>query len=109
AATCFAAFHLDGNDLDLDTHSDDGTDDVDPEDTAVNLVEGTYDFYQVDARDKADVHFYQNGVLVDGTGPYILTAETGTMRAVVHMEKTNNDTVGKVLLRDMWIRTAARA
>lgn len=88
-------FHIDGNTLDLDLASDDGTTDTTLVDTTVNIVEGTPFLCQLDLRDIAAVKAYVNGVRVlDGTtgAATTLAITTGTFKAIAHMEKTSDDT-----------------
>lgn len=101
AITAFAAFHLDGSALDLKTHSDDGTTDVAPDDTDVNVVNGTKVFLQIDGRDKTALKFYVNGARVNSAAAFVLTAYTSTLLVIAHMEKTSDDTVGKTIVQNM--------
>lgn len=95
AITQRVGFHLDGNTLDLDLASDDGSTDTTLVDTTVNIVEGTPFLCQLDLRDIAAIKAYVNGVRVlDGTtgAATTLAVATGTFKAIAHMEKTSNDT-----------------
>ena len=105
----FIAFHLDGNDLDLDAHSDDGTTDIAPVDTEQDLTEDTYYFFQIDLRDKTAPLLYVNGVLCTSTG-IVMSAYTGALRAVLAIEKSGtDDTPGEIRVRELNVRTGVTA
>lgn len=107
AVVSFATFHLDGAALDLKVQSDDGTTDVAAVDTTVNLVDDTYVFLQIDARDLADVKFYVNGIRVNAATTFAVKAATA-LYAIAHMEKTSNDTVADLRVKAMRVyRTIA--
>lgn len=106
AVTEFVSFHLDGNDLDLDTQSDDGTTDVAPDDTGVDLVEGTYVELWIDCRNPNDVQMYADGVLVNAATVHTLAAAVGPLKPIVHMEKTSDDTPAEVRVDFLRVRTA---
>lgn len=95
AITQRVGFHIDGNTLDLDLASDDGSTDTTLVDTTINIVEGTPFLCQLDMRDIANIKAYVNGVRVlDGTtgAATTLAIATGTFKAIAHMEKTSDDT-----------------
>lgn len=97
AITQRVGFHLDGNTLDLDAGSDNGTTDTGLIDTTVNIVEGTPFLCQLDLRNPSDILAYVNGVRVlDGTtgAATTLAIAAGTFKAIAFMEKTANDTPG---------------
>jgi hypothetical protein len=98
AIAAFAAFHLDGNDLSLKAHSDDGTTDVAAVDSGVDLVAQTYYAFRIDLTNKADVKFSYRAVGVtdwtrinSGT-TYNMSAYAGALTPIVLVEKTENDT-----------------
>lgn len=97
-------FHIDGNVLNILAESDDGTTEVAATDTTVDYVVGTELFLQIDARDVTDVQLYIDGVNVLPATTFVLTAATGPMKALAHMEKTSNDTPGSVRVDEMWLR-----
>jgi len=101
--SCF--FHLDGSALSILVESDDGTTEVAADDSTIVAVDDTYAFYQIDARDLSDVKAYINGVLQGGGETLVLSAATGPLIAIVHCEKTSNDTTCDVRVKDMHIRT----
>lgn len=95
-AANFAAFHLDGDDLNIDVHSDDGTTDVAPVDSTVDIVAGTPIFLQIDGRDETNIKFYINGVRVASGSTFTLTAASNALKLIFHMEKTSNDSPGVI-------------
>lgn len=100
AITQRVGFHIDGNTLDLDLASDDGTTDTGLIDTTINIVEGTPFLCQLDIRDRADIKAYVNGVRVlDGTTGAATTlkvAAAAVLKCIAHMEKTSDDTPANV-------------
>lgn len=89
----FAAFHLDGDDLVIDAHSDDGTTDVAPTTTTLSIAAGTPVRFTLDGRDQTNVKYYINGAEVNAATSNlgVLTAATGPLFAVVTAEKTSDD------------------
>lgn len=106
AITEFVAVHFDGNTLDIDTHSDDGTTDVAPDDTDFDATDDTYFDIVIDGRDPSDIQIYINGDLVNGSVTFTLGAATGPLKAIVHMEKTSDDTVADVRVDFLRVRIA---
>jgi predicted RecA/RadA family phage recombinase len=98
-------FHVDGNVLNILAESDDGTTEVAATDTTVDYVEGTPFFVQIDARNLADIQLYINGVNVLPASVFKLDAATGPIKALLHVEKTSNDTVANVQVSMMHVRT----
>jgi len=103
-------FHVDGNSLDLLAESDDGTTEVSATDTTVNVTAGSavanrVEFW-IDARDPADVKLYVDGVRVLSATAFVLTAATGPLGALAHLEKTSSTaTAGPVYIDRLTIRT----
>lgn len=104
AISQFAAFHLDGNDLSLKVHCDDGTTDTAAVDTTVDLVDNTYYAFKVDYTDPASVKFYYRAVgapawtrLASGT-TFDCSAFTSNLTPIVMVEKTSDDTTADVRL-----------
>lgn len=89
----FAAFHLDGDDLVIDAHSDDGTTDVAPTTTTLSIAAGTPVRFTLDGRDTTNVKYYVNGAEVNAatSNMGVLTAATGPLFAIIHAEKTSDD------------------
>jgi len=107
----FAAFHLDGDDLNIDVHSDDGTTDVAPVDSTLDWVAGTPVYLVLDGRDETDIKAYVNGVRVlDGTTgadtTLALTAGSAALKAIFHAEKTSDDSPGVFQLDALRVRIA---
>lgn len=98
-------FHLDGNALDIKAESDDGTTEVAATDTTVNAVDDTYAEYWIDCRDPADCKLYINGVLVLSDTDFVLSAATGPLVPIVHVEKTSNDTTADVRVEWLGVRS----
>lgn len=97
--------HLDGNDLNLDAESDDGTTEVAATDTTIDLVEGTYVDFRMDCRDLTDIQIYVDAVLVLTASVFALDAATGPMKLLAHMEKTSDDSPGEMRVSHLAIRT----
>ena len=99
--------HLDmGGSLNILAESDDGTTEVAATDTTVDWVVGTPFHIAIDGRDETDIQIYVNGVLVLGGSTFTLTAATGPLKALFHLEKTSNDSPGVVSLDSMTVRIA---
>ena len=89
----FAAFHLDGDDLVIDAQSDDGYTDTAITTTTISIVAGTPIRFTLDGRDITNVKYYINGVEVNAatSGMGDLTLATGPLKAIIHAEKTSDD------------------
>jgi len=105
----YAAFHLDGTDLTLKTQTDDTVTPVAADDSGVDLVDDTFAFLQIDARDKANVKFYANGVQLNSAAVFHLNASVADLLAIIHLEKTSDDTVADVRMRRMTLRSSVSA
>lgn len=80
SSNAFASFHNDGDDLVIDTESDDGTTDRPILSTGISHVAADYSEYWIDMRDDANILFYIDGVLVDtSAAKRILTAKLTTV------------------------------
>ena len=100
----FVAFHLDGSDLSLKLHSDDGTTDTGAVDTTVDLVDNTYYAFRIDYSDLSDVKFYYRALgavawtrLAAGS-TFDVSAATANWTPIVMVEKTTDDTTFDVRL-----------
>ena len=101
-----AFFHFDlGADLNIDAESDDGTTEVAATDTTVDFAVGTPVFLQIDGRDPASLKFYINGVRVLSATTFNISAATGPLKALFHLEKSSNDSPGNVHLDVLRVRT----
>lgn len=98
-------FHVDGNVLNILAESDDGTTEVAATDTLVDYVEGTPFFVQIDASNLADIQLYINGVNVLPATVFRLDNGTGPIKALLHVEKSSNDTICDVRVESMHLRT----
>jgi len=98
----FVAFHLDGSDLSLKIHSDDGTTDTAAVDSTVDLVDDTYYAFKIDYADLTDVKFYYRALTTSqwtqlATGStFDVSASTANWTPIVMVEKTSNDTTADV-------------
>ncbi len=97
--------HVDGNVLNILAESDDGTIEVTATDTTVDYVEGTYFEVWMDLRNPADIQIYIDGVLVLPSSVFRLDAATGPLKALIHVEKSSNDTVAIVDTEFVRVRT----
>lgn len=100
----FVAFHLNGANLSLLTHSDDGTTDTAAVDSGVDLVDDTYYCFKIDWTDNSDVKFYYRAMgattwtrLNSGT-TFDVSASIQSWTPIVMVEKTSNDTTADVRL-----------
>jgi|GEM_PF-1941659 len=101
--SCF--FHADlGADLNLDAESDDGTTEVAATDTTVDLVAFTPVEVWIDARDLTDIQLYVNGVNVLPDSVFALGDATGPLKALFHLEKSANDSLGEVQVSHLAVR-----
>jgi len=98
--------HLDGNTLDLFAESDDGTTEVAATDTTVNIVLGTPVHFLIDGRNPADVQIYVNGVLMLGSTVFDVSAATGPLKLLAHLEKSADDTIADYRISKLRVRTA---
>lgn len=107
AVAAFATVQLDGASLNINTHSDDGTTDRAPADSTIDAVDDTFFEVWIDARDDANVKYYIDGVLVDtsATKRVLTAALTTAVAAMLHVEKTSDDTVADVRVTRMRVRT----
>ena len=104
-----AFFHFDmGADLNIDCESDDGTTEVAATDSTVDFAVGTPVHLVLDGRDESDVKFYINGaeVLSATANLGAISAATGPLKALFHLEKSSNDSPGVVQLDMLRVRIA---
>lgn len=92
--SCF--IHIDSNALDILAESDDGTIEVDATDTTVNYAEGTRFEFWMDLRDPSDVQIYIDGVLILSGTTFNISAASGPLKLLFHVEKSGNDTLLEV-------------
>lgn len=107
----FVAFHLDGSDLSLKIHSDDGTTDTAAVDTGVDLVDDTFYCFRIDYRDLTDVQFFyravgaENWIRLNSTTTYSVSAASANWTPIVMVEKTSDDTTFDVRLDRVIVRS----
>ncbi len=104
-------FHIDGGALDLFAESDDGTTEVAATDTTVNVTAGSAvsDRFEcwIDARDPASVKLYVNGVRVLSATTFNISAATGPLGILAHLEKTTGTaTAGPIYIDRACLRIA---
>lgn len=100
-------FHYDlGADLNIDAESDDGTTEVAATDTTIDFAEGTPHYLCIDGRDPSNMKFYINGaeVLAATANLGDVQLATGPLKALFHMEKSANDSPGRVLISELQVR-----
>lgn len=101
--------HTDGASLNIAAESDDGTTEVAATDTTVDFVVGTPFLAQWDLSDWEDPQLYINGVNVLPASVFDISAATGPMKLLAHMEKSSNDSPGNVTVRRLGVRTYTEA
>ncbi len=104
AITQYCFFHFDGASLNIMAQSADGTTTVASVDTTIDAVDDTYLEVWIDARNKADIQLYVNGVNVLPASVFKLDAATGPLKALAHLEKSADDTPGEVRVESMAVR-----
>ena len=97
--------HLDGTALSILAESDDGTTEVSATDTLVDAVDDTYFELWIDCRDLSDVAIYIDGARVLSGTTFVLTDATGPLLALVHIEKTSNDTLADLRVAMLTVRS----
>lgn len=102
--------HMDGNSLNINAESDDGTTEVAATDTTIDATEGAavsdrVEFW-MDMRDPADVQIYLNGSLVLGSTVFNVDAATGPFKLLAHLEKSSDDTPGEFAIDKFCVRYA---
>lgn len=96
SVTEFIGIHTDGNSLNINAQSRDGSTTVTVVDTTVDFVVGTPFLMQLDLRNNEDVQMYINGVNVLPASVFKTNAAAGPLKLVAHMEKTSNDSPGNI-------------
>jgi predicted RecA/RadA family phage recombinase len=105
-----AAIHTDGNSLNINVQSDDGTTDPAIADTTLDFVAGTPFSYVLDGRDMSNVKFYIDGVEVNAATTDIggMPLAAGPLKLIAHLEKTSDDSPGTYVINKLRVRTAQR-
>lgn len=102
-----AFFHFDmGANLNIYAESDDGTTEVAATDTTVDWAVGTPLQLTIDGRDPSSLKYYVNGVRVLSATTFDVSAATGPLKALFHLEKSSNDSPGVVQVDTLRVRTA---
>ncbi len=102
-----ALIHLDmGGDLNIYAESDDGTTEVAATDTTIDWAVGTPFHVVIDGRDESDLQIYINGVNVLPATVFDISAATGPLKLLLHLEKSANDSPGAVMIDCAKIRRA---
>lgn len=83
-----AFVHLDGNSVNILAESDDGTNETAATDTTIDYAEGTPFTGWIDLRDMSSVKFYINGARVLSGTTFNMSAATGNLFLLAHLEKT---------------------
>lgn len=97
--------HIDGASTNINLESDDGTTEVAATDTTVDFTAGTPFLVQFDLRDDSDIQAYVDGVNVLPSSVFDLSAATGPLKLLAHMEKTSDDSPGNVSVMLLGYRT----
>lgn len=93
--------HIDGASTNINVESDDDTTEVAATDSTVDFTAGTPFLFQVDLTDWSDPQVYIDGVNVLSGSTFDISAATGPMKLLFHMEKTANDSPGNVSVLDL--------
>ncbi len=96
--------HTDGNVLNLLAESDDGTTEVAAVDTTIDYALGTPVTVWMDASDNSDVQIYIDGALILSGTTFDLSAATGPLFPLFHLEKSSNDTTADVICLQMGVQ-----
>jgi hypothetical protein len=105
-----AFFHFDlGADVNIDAESDDGTTEVAATDTTVDFTAGTPVHLMLDGRDTSNVKYYVNGAEVLSATANLgnIALATGPLKALIHLEKSSNDSPGEILVHKLEVRLTA--
>lgn len=110
AVTEHVLFHIDGGSLDILAQSKDGTTTVTATDTTIDATAGSavanrFEFW-IDCRDPDDVKLYINGSRVLSGTTFKLTAATGPLGLLAHLEKTSGTTTGTFVVDALQLRIA---
>lgn len=102
-----AFFHFDlGGSLNILAESDDGTTEVAATDTTIDFAEGTPVYLCIDGRDPSNMKYYVNGaeVLAATANLGDIQLATGPLKALFHLEKSANDSPGRVMVSELQVR-----
>lgn len=105
----YLALHIDGNNVNLNLQSKDGSTTVASTDTTIDYSAGA-DYsneihFKIDGRNEADIQCYLNGALVLGSTVFRLdNAASATFYPIVHLEKTSSADVFKLAVDRFTVR-----
>lgn len=98
--SCF--IHTDGNVVNILAESDDDSTEVAATDTTKDYALGTRFEFWMDGRNPADVQIYVDGVLVLSGSTFDVSAATGPLKLLAHLEKTSDNTTAEYHID--WLR-----
>lgn len=96
--------HTDGNVVNILAESDDGSTEVNATDTTVDYVLATPFEFWMDFRDPADVQIYVDGVLVLSGSTFDVSAATGPLKLLAHLEKSSDNTTADYRVHELKAR-----
>lgn len=103
-------FHIDGASTAIKAESDDGTTDVPATDTTKTISAGSAVANRtelwIDMRDPTSIKMYVDGVRVLTGTTFLLTAATGPIGLLVHLEKSSSTATALFLIDRAELRTA---
>jgi len=105
-------FHVDGNALDILAESDDGTNEVSATDTTIDATAGSavanrFEFW-IDLRDPSSVKLYINGARVLSATTFNISAATGPLGLLAHLEKTTGTATAGPIYVDRFVARLAQ-
>lgn len=106
--SAFFKFNMTGADLNIYAESDDGTTEVNATDTTIDWAVGTPVHLVIDGRDPSNLKYYVNGAEVLSATANLgnIAAATGPLKALFHLEKSSNDSPGRVQVDMLRVRLA---
>ncbi len=99
-----AWFRLQGG-LDLLVETDDGTTDIDDQDSTINLTSGTYYVFKIDLTDPSDVKFYLDNQRILPSVTFNMSAFSGRLQPYFSLDKASGTGTGA--LTTDWVRLTA--
>jgi len=100
----FVTVQVEGNALNVNVTSDDGTTDTTITDSTIDYVAGTAFHIAIDARVTSACVVYINGVAAGGGADLALDGGSGPWLPIAHIEKESNDTTADVHVLNMNLR-----
>lgn len=104
-----ALIHLDANNVNINAECDDGTNETAATDTTIDYTEGSdaaheVDF-KIDGRDPSSLKFYINGARVLEGTTFNMSAASGPLFLLAHLEKTSSTDTYKIGVDKLRVRT----